>query len=61
MESGRRQLEFELRGSQQCRSVRRRKKPSPARIWFEKMRQVVGGAAEQPISEVPRTSDLSGR
>jgi hypothetical protein len=56
MESGRRQLEFELR--QQCRSARRPRKRSPARIWFEKMRQVVDGAAEQPISEAPKTSDL---
>jgi len=60
MESGRRQLQFELRESQQCRSVRPPRKPSPARIWFEKMRQVLEGAAEQPASEVLKTPELPG-
>jgi hypothetical protein len=61
MKSVRDQLVFDLQGSQQCRSVRRSKKPNPARTWFEKMRQVVDGAAEQPVSGVPKSADLPRR
>jgi hypothetical protein len=45
------QLELELRTSEQCRSVRRSRKPGRSRVWFEKMRQVVDDAADrQPDS-----------
>jgi len=52
MKPGRNQLEFELQPPRQCRSLRRAKKPTPARRWFEKMRQVVNGAADRPTAEV---------
>jgi hypothetical protein len=51
MKSGRDQLEFELRSPKQCRSLRRTRKPNSARIWFEKMRQVVDGAEDRPAAE----------
>jgi len=52
MEPGRNQLELELQAMRQCRSLRRAKKPTPAGRWFEKMRQVVDGAADRPTAEV---------
>jgi hypothetical protein len=58
MKSGRSQLEFELRSPQECRSLRRTKKPTAARGWFEKMRQVVEGAVERPATQVSETPDL---
>jgi hypothetical protein len=58
MKTGRFQLELELRSPQQCRSVRRIRKPSPARVWFEKMRQVVDEAADRTSTEA--NSELEG-
>jgi hypothetical protein len=52
MKPGRNQLELQLQAPQQCRSLHRTKRPSPARRWFEKMRQVVDGAADRPPAEV---------
>jgi len=43
------QLELELRNSQQCRSLRRARKSTPARIWFEKMRQAADAAVQRPV------------
>jgi hypothetical protein len=48
------QLELELRGSAQCQSARRSKKPRRSGVWFEKMRQVVDEAVErQPEPSQP--------
>ena len=58
MKSGRSQLEFELQTPKQCRSPRRAKKASPARLWFEKMRQVVGDATERPVPPVVENREL---
>ncbi len=55
MKPGRNQLELELQPPQQCRSLRRTRKPSPARRWFEKMRHVVDGATDRPAMEVAET------
>jgi len=52
------QLELELRTPEQCRSVRRPRKPARSRVWFEKMRQVVDGATERPTAEVAETPPL---
>jgi hypothetical protein len=59
MKPGRNQLEFELRNTQECRSLRRARKPSPARAWFERMRQVVDEAADQPVVEATVESETS--
>jgi hypothetical protein len=53
------QLELELRTPEQCRSVRRSRKPGRSRVWFEKMRQVVDDAVERPaaqVAEIPPSS-----
>ena len=59
MKSGRNQLELELQAPQQCPSLHRAKKPTVARRWFEKMRQVVDGAAERPTPEGAKDSALT--
>jgi hypothetical protein len=51
MKSGRGQLEFELRSPKQCRSLPRTRKPNSARVWFEKMRQVVDGVENRLAAE----------
>jgi hypothetical protein len=57
----RNQLEFELQTPKQCRSPRRAKKANPARLWFEKMRQVVDDASERPLPPAFETPDLLGK
>jgi hypothetical protein len=58
MKSARFQLELELHSPQQkCRSVRRARKPTPSRVWFQKMRQVVDEAADRPVTEAAMELD----
>jgi hypothetical protein len=52
MKTAQGQLEFALRGSQECRSSRRPKKPKAPQLWFEKMRQVVEDAADRERSDL---------
>jgi hypothetical protein len=54
------QLELELKTPEQCRSVRRSRKPGRSRVWFEKMRQVVDDAVDgQPEPSQPSQSAQS--
>jgi hypothetical protein len=50
MKMGRHQLEFELGGAQECRSLRRLRKPKATQVWFEKMHQVVDEASDREPS-----------
>jgi len=61
MKPVRNQLEFELQTPKECRTPRRAKKANPARLWFEKMRQVVDEATERPLPPPVETPDLLGK
>jgi len=58
MKTRRFQLELELQNPQQkCGSHRRARKPTPSRVWFQKMRQVVDEAADRPVTEAAMELD----